>query len=84
MAPRTRRVTASQVGQYAFCARAWWLGTVEKREPAHQARLDAGQVAHERHGWNVALAHLSRRLAMVLAGASVLAIAVWAILSLAR
>jgi len=84
MAPRTRRVTASQVGQYAFCARAWWLGTVEKREPAHQARLDAGQVAHERHGWNVALARLGQRLALVLAGTSVLAIAVWAILSLVR
>jgi hypothetical protein len=84
MAPRTRRVTASQVGQYAFCARAWWLGTVEKREPAHQARLDAGQVAHERHSWNVALARLGRRLALILVGAAVLALAAWAILSLIR
>ena len=84
MAPRTRRVTASQVGQYAFCARAWWLGTVEKREPAYQARLDAGQVAHERHGWNVALARLGRRLALLLAAAAVLAIAFGAILSLVR
>ena len=84
MAPRTRRVTASQVGQYAFCARAWWLATVEKREPAHQARLDAGQATHERHGWNVALARSSRRLALIVVGAASLTLAIWAILSLAR
>ena len=82
MAPRTRRVTASQVGQYAFCAHAWWLATVEKREPAHQARLDAGQAAHERHGWDVALARASKRLAGVLVGAAALALAAWVILSL--
>ena len=84
MAPRTRRVTASQIGQYAFCARAWWLGTVEKRQPAHLARLNAGQAAHERHSWNVALARLSRRLALILVGAALLALAAWAILGLAR
>jgi CRISPR/Cas system-associated exonuclease Cas4 (RecB family) len=84
MAPRTRRVTASQVGQYAFCARAWWLATVEKREPAHQARLEIGQVVHERHGWDVTLARTGRRLAIVLALACVLALAAWAILTLAR
>jgi hypothetical protein len=84
MAPRARRVTASQVGQYAFCARAWWLGTVEKREPAHQARLDAGQVTHERHGWNVALARTGSRLALLLAGAAVLALVAWTVLTLIR
>ena len=84
MAPRTKRVTASQVGQYAFCARAWWLATVEKREPVHQARLDAGTVAHERHGWNVALARGSRRLALIIVGIATLALATWAILSLVR
>jgi hypothetical protein len=63
---------------------AWWLATVEKREPAHQARLDAGQVAHERHGWNVALARVCKRLALFLAAACVLALAAWAILTLVR
>jgi hypothetical protein len=84
MAPRTRRVTASQVGQYAFCARAWWLGTVEKREPAHRARLDAGQVMHERHGWTIALARAGTRLALILVGAAALALAAWVILILTR
>jgi hypothetical protein len=83
MAPRTRRVTASQVGQYAFCARAWWLGSVEKREPAHQARLEAGLATHERHGWGVTLARLGKRLALILVGAAALALAAWAILYLA-
>jgi hypothetical protein len=84
MAPRTRRVTASQVGQYAFCAQAWWLATVEKRDPAHQARLDAGQVAHERHGWDVALARTGKRLALLLSAACILALVAWAILTLIR
>jgi hypothetical protein len=84
MAPRTRRVTASQVGQYTFCAQAWWLATVEKHEPAHQARLDAGQVAHERHGWNIALARISKRLALILIGAAILALAAWAVTHLVR
>jgi hypothetical protein len=84
MAPRTRRVTASQVGQYAFCAQAWWLGAVEKHEPAHRARLDAGQEMHERHGWNVVLARLARRLAMLLIAAAALALAAWALLALLR
>jgi hypothetical protein len=84
MAPRTRRVTASQVGQYAFCARAWWLGTVEKREPAHHARLDAGQEMHERHGWNVALARVTRRLALLLTVSAALGLVVWALFALYR
>jgi len=79
-----KRVTASQVGQYAFCARAWWLAVVEKREPAHQARLDAGQIAHERHGWAVTLARAGRRLALLLVVAAALALAAWAVLGLFR
>jgi hypothetical protein len=79
-----KRLTASQVGQYAFCARAWWLATVEKCEPAHQARLDAGQIAHERHGWEVTLARAGTRLALLLAAAAALALAAWAVLGLVR
>jgi hypothetical protein len=81
---RGRRVTASQVGQYAFCAHAWWLAAIEKREPAYQARLDAGQIAHERHGWDVTLARAGTRLALLLAAAAALALAAWAILGLFR
>ena len=55
-----------------------------QRDTYHQARLDAGQVAHERHGWNVALARLGRRLALVLVGIAALALAAWTILSLIR
>jgi CRISPR/Cas system-associated exonuclease Cas4 (RecB family) len=80
MAPRTRRVTASQVGQYAFCARAWWLASVEKHEPVNHDRLEAGQAAHERHSWTVALARGSKQLALFLAGTAALALAIWAIL----
>ena len=84
MAPRARRVTASQVGQYAFCARAWWLGSIENREPVYLDRLEDGQSAHERHGWSVALARASSRLALLLVVVAALALAVWVILALGR
>lgn len=84
MAPKSRRVTASQVGQYAFCARAWWLGSVENCEPVYLDRLDDGRVAHERHGWSVALARASSRLAVLLVVAAALALAAWTILALIR
>ena len=77
-------IRASEIGRYVFCHRAWWLGTVEKREPAHQARLDAGQEMHERHGWNVALARVTRRLALVLTGAAALGLIAWALFALFR
>lgn len=84
MAPRTRRVTASQVGQYAYCARAWWLATVEKRQPIHQDQLDTGQNVHERHGWDVAVARTAKRLALFLLILAALALSIWAVIGLVR
>ncbi len=79
MAPRSRRVSASQVGQYAYCARAWWLAVVEKREPQNPALLDAGTSEHERHGWEVSLARGTSRLALALLGIAALGLIVWAL-----
>ena len=84
MSPRSRRVTASQVGQYTYCARAWWLAAIEKREPADLAALDAGARAHERHGRQVSLAQGSKKLALVLLCAALLLLVVWAIAALVR
>ena len=84
MSPRSRRVTASQVGQYTYCARAWWLAVIEKREPMDQALLDAGTRAHERHGWRVSLAQKGNRLALILLGSALLLLLVWALAAYAR
>lgn len=82
MSPRGRRVSASQVGQYAYCARAWWLSAVEKYEPVDYGALERGSRIHERHGWRVALARGAFRLAFLLMGAALVVLAVWAATSI--
>ena len=79
MSPRGKRVTASQVGQYAYCARAWWLGVVEGHTPAELEGLEQGWRAHERHGWRVSLARLARRTAFLLLGGAAVFALMWTV-----
>jgi len=70
-----RIVRASEVGQYAFCARAWWLGSVEGRPSAHRREMAAGEAAHRRHGQQVRVSAALARLAyLLLALAAVVAL----------
>jgi CRISPR/Cas system-associated exonuclease Cas4 (RecB family) len=48
-------IRASEVGEYVYCARAWWLRRVAGEEPAGQARRDSGTIRHARHSRAVAL-----------------------------
>jgi hypothetical protein len=48
-------IRASELGQYAYCAQAWWLGSVEGVPSVNVREMDAGTSAHERHGRNVQL-----------------------------
>lgn len=77
MSPRGKRVTASEVGQYAYCPRAWWFRVVQKREPLNIEALGKGTVAHERHGWQVVLARELVRLALALIGMAALMVVAW-------
>jgi hypothetical protein len=75
-------VSASQVGQYAYCAHAWWLAVVEKHEPADLDVLERGTRAHERHGWQVSLARGLLRLALLMLAGAVLALLAWGAIAL--
>jgi hypothetical protein len=77
MSRRAKRLSASQVGQYAFCARAWWLGSVERKTPVDYGALEGGVRVHERHGWQVSLAQAVRRLALWLFLGGGLLLLVW-------
>lgn len=57
-------IRASEVGEYVYCARAWWLRRVAGEEPAGQARRDLGTALHVCHGRTVA----ASRVLLVMAG----------------
>lgn len=61
-----RMIRASEIGQYLFCARAWWLGSVEGVPSAHREEMEAGQNLHRRHGRGVRAAVILFRLAWAL------------------
>lgn len=61
-----RVIRASEVGAHAYCARAWWLGSVEGVRPDDVRRLQAGWTVHEQHGRRVVLSAVLTRLFYVL------------------
>ena len=69
-------VRASALGEYVFCARAWWL----RREGVTPTRGGEARAAgtrwHESHGRSVARAKRLRLVAKVCAGLA-LALALW-------
>lgn len=68
-------VTASEVANYAYCARAWHLRYVLRRAPSGQpfAQQEAGVVAHQIHGVRVKrLAWLERQAPILVVGLGLL------------
>ncbi|HEY6042007.1 MAG TPA: hypothetical protein VIX58_07745 [Anaerolineae bacterium] len=63
---RTRVIRASEIGEYVFCARAWWLGRVQGVPNANRQTLDAGILRHRAHGQSVRRAELLSRAVLVL------------------
>jgi len=61
-----RVIRASELAQYAFCARAWWLGSVEGRPSTHRREMAMGQATHRRHGYRVRASTILTRLAYLL------------------
>ena len=43
-------IRASELGEYVFCARAWWLRRALGWEPEGHARREYGTLLHRRHG----------------------------------
>jgi hypothetical protein len=61
-------IQASDLSQYSFCRRAWWLGTVKKIGPANQADLARGRQVHLRHQYGVQAAARWHRGGFLLLG----------------
>ena len=73
-------IRASEIGQYDFCAKAWWLGSIDGVQPSNIRELQAGTAAHEQHGRQVQRASQLQRAAMglVVLGVIVLVLALFA------
>lgn len=52
-------IRASEVGDYVYCARSWWLRRVAGEEPAGQERRELGTAMHASHSRGVALGGLA-------------------------
>ena len=75
-----RIIRASEIGQYDFCAKAWWLGSIDGVQPSNIRELQAGTAAHEQHGRQVQRASQMQLVAMglVALGVIVLVLALFA------
>jgi hypothetical protein len=67
-----RVIRASEIGQYDFCAQAWWLGSIEGVQPSNVRELQAGTQAHAEHGRQVQRAAQLQLAALVLVGLGVI------------
>ena len=67
-----RVIRASEIGEYVFCHRAWWLRHVHGFKPANVRELAEGAATHARHGWLVGLSSALRATALILFAVAVL------------
>lgn len=65
-------IRASEVGEYVFCARAWWLHRVQGVEPDGQERRAVGTARHRAHGRTLALSRGALTMGLVLLAAGLL------------
>jgi len=70
-----RAIRASEIGEYVYCHRAWWVRHVEGYESANTRQMELGTSAHERHGRLVGLGLALRALAVLTFGLALLAAA---------
>ena len=71
-----RVIRASEIGEYVFCRRAWWLRRVRGFRPANARELAEGAATHARHGWLVGLSSALRVAALIFFLAALLFFAV--------
>lgn len=62
-----RVIRASEIGEYLYCRRAWWLRHVQGQASANVRDMAAGTAAHARHGRQAGLAIGLRAAAWLMA-----------------
>jgi hypothetical protein len=64
-------IRASEIGEYVFCHRAWWLRRVQGHESVNVREMALGAGTHAQHGRTVGAARALQTLALVLAVAAI-------------
>lgn len=59
-------IRASEIGDYLYCRRAWWLKQARGVRPVRTRAMQAGEQYHQGHGRRVRRAALMRAAAYVL------------------
>lgn len=77
MAERSDLIRASEIGEYIYCARSWWLRRVLGYTPAGQARREHGVELHARHGRTVAASSILLWLGILLALVTLVLLVIW-------
>ncbi len=67
-----RVIRASEIGEYLYCHRAWWLHHIQGFASANTQALAGGTEAHAGHGRLVGAASALRALAVLLLLAAIL------------
>jgi len=75
-------VRASELSQYAYCARAWWLGRVKGYRSSNLAAMEQGVARHRAHGRTVVGYNRLRWLALALLALAGVLIVAWLLLGL--
>ena len=76
----SRVLTASEIGNYLYCNRSWWLDKIGGFQPANVEQLELGEVVHEAHGQTVQRASRMNRTAVALIAGAALLMVVWLVL----
>jgi len=68
-----RIIRASEIGEYVFCHRAWWLHQIQGVESANRELMSAGTQYHQAHGRAVIRSNVLQRAALVFFAVAIVA-----------
>lgn len=76
-------IRASEINDYVYCRRAWWLRRVAGRAPQNKRELEWGRAYHQQHGRSLQRAAWSAYLvyALVFVTVSVLVFSILTVIA---
>lgn len=66
-----RIIRASEIGEYLYCQRAWWLAS-QGYKPSNRSELEGGDAFHQKHTRLVLMSGCLRILSIILLSAALI------------